>query len=104
MTSRWFLFFLTYDPRPALRRVACPTLVLNGAKDLQVDPELNLPEIRKALSSSGNTRFQIHELPNLNHLFQTATTGAPSEYRQIEETIAPVALDLVSDWICETVK
>lgn len=103
MTSRWFLFFLTYDPRPALRRVACPTLVLNGAKDLQVDPDLNLPEIRKALSSSGNARFQIHKLPDLNHLFQTATTGAPSEYRQIEETIAPVALDLVSHWIRETV-
>jgi pimeloyl-ACP methyl ester carboxylesterase len=99
MTDPWFLFFLTYDPRPALKSVSCPVLVLNGAKDLQVDPQLNLPEIRKALEMGGNTQFEIHELPDLNHLFQTSKTGSPSEYRQIEETFSPVALNIISNWI-----
>jgi len=99
MTDPWFLFFLTYDPRPALREVKCPVLVLNGARDLQVDPQLNLPEIRKALKAGGNTQIEIHELPDLNHLFQTSRTGLPSEYRQIEETFSPVALDIISKWI-----
>ena len=33
----WFRHFLDYDPRPALRKVTCPVLALNGAKDVQVD-------------------------------------------------------------------
>jgi uncharacterized protein len=40
-------------------------------------------------------------VPGLNHLFQTATTGAPAEYARIEETFAPVALDRIADWIRE---
>jgi hypothetical protein len=35
----------------------------------------------------------------LNHLFQTAKTGSPAEYAQIEETFAPVALDKMASWI-----
>jgi hypothetical protein len=41
----------------------------------------------------------IVELPGLNHLFQTARTGAPSEYGQIEETMSPVAMEKVATWI-----
>jgi uncharacterized protein len=41
----------------------------------------------------------IKVLPGLNHLFQTATTGAPAEYGTITETVAPVALDTIRDWI-----
>jgi pimeloyl-ACP methyl ester carboxylesterase len=104
MTDPWFLFFLTYDPRPVLTSVKCPVLVLNGANDLQVDPQLNLPEIRKALTTGGNTQFEIHELPDLNHLFQTSKTGSPSEYRQIEETFSPVALEIISKWIIDRTK
>ncbi len=35
----------------------------------------------------------------LNHLFQTASTGNPSEYGQIEETFSPKALDKISSWL-----
>ena len=38
-------------------------------------------------------------LPGLNHLFQTAETGLPSEYGTIEETMSPRVLDLIRDWI-----
>lgn len=40
-------------------------------------------------------------VPGLNHLFQTATTGSPSEYATITETMSPVALQAVSSWIKE---
>jgi hypothetical protein len=99
LTSPWFRYFMDYDPATALRKVTCPVLVLNGEKDKQVPPAQNLPAIRKALEQAGNKHFQIDELPGLNHLFQTAKTGSPSEYAQIEETIAPVALDKMSTWI-----
>ena len=45
----------------------------------------------------------VVELPGLNHLFQTCTTGSPSEYSGIEETISPTALTMMSDWILERV-
>lgn len=99
MNSVWMRYFIAYDPAAALSKVACPVLVLNGEKDLQVPPKQNLPAIRKALEAGGNKHFEIVELPGLNHLFQTAKTGSPSEYAQIEETIAPVALETMANWI-----
>ena len=99
VTSPWFRYFLTYDPATSLRKVTCPVLVLNGEKDLQVPPAQNLPAIRKALEEGGNKHFEIVELPGLNHLFQNAKTGSPAEYGEIEETIAPVALDKMASWI-----
>lgn len=101
-SSPWFRYFLGYDPRPTLRKVRCPVLAINGEKDLQVPPRENLAEIEKALKTGGNTAYEIHELPGLNHLFQESKTGAPSEYGSIEETINPAALKLMADWILKT--
>jgi pimeloyl-ACP methyl ester carboxylesterase len=97
--SPWFKFFLTHDPRPTLARVRCPVLALCGEKDLQVAPRENLTAIEAALKSGGNARVTIKELPGLNHLFQSSTTGLPSDYARIEETIAPSVLALIGDWI-----
>jgi pimeloyl-ACP methyl ester carboxylesterase len=99
MLSPWFRFFLTYDPRPALRKATCPVLAINGEKDLQVPPKENLPAIEAALKEGVNRDYTIKEIPKLNHLFQTCQTGAPSEYAQIEETFSPTALQVIGDWI-----
>jgi fermentation-respiration switch protein FrsA (DUF1100 family) len=97
--SPWYRYFLTYDPATALRKVKCPVLAIDGSKDLQVPPTENLSAIRKALEDGGNGDFEVDELPGLNHLFQTAKTGSPSEYAGIEETISPLALDKIASWI-----
>lgn len=99
LMSPWFLFFLDHDPVPALKKTGCPVLALTGEKDLQVAPKENLAAIQKALQEGGNKDFQIHELAGLNHLFQHAPTGSPTEYGGIEETMAPEALNAISDWI-----
>jgi pimeloyl-ACP methyl ester carboxylesterase len=101
LTSKWFRYFLTYDPATALRKVTCPVLAINGSLDKQVLPDQNLPVIRKALEEAGNKHFEIDELPGLNHLFQTAKTGSPAEYAQIEETMSPVALEKMANWIAK---
>jgi len=97
--SPWFRFFLTHDPRPVLARVSCPVLALGGEKDLQVPPGVNLDAIARTLEAGGNSRVETEELPGLNHLFQTAETGAPYEYARIEETMSPVVLERISAWI-----
>jgi fermentation-respiration switch protein FrsA (DUF1100 family) len=99
LTSPWYRYFVTYDPAPALKRLTCPVLAINGEKDMQVPPKLNLPAIKSALESSGNKNIEVTELPGLNHLFQTAMTGAPNEYASIEETMSPVAMDKIAGWI-----
>jgi len=98
LTSPWFRFFLDYDPLPNLKLVKCPVLALYGLKDLQVSPKTNLPLLQKALQDAGNTRGDVRELPELNHLFQHAYTGTPTEYSAIEETFSPEALALLADW------
>ena len=74
-------------------------LALIGGLDLQVPAESNIPALEQALAKAGNTQATIKALPGLNHLFQHATTGSPSEYGEIEETMAPEVLREVSDWL-----
>jgi len=99
LTLPWFRFFLTYDPAPTLRQTKIPTLALNGERDLQVPFKENLAAIEAALRAGGNTRFTIRSFPELNHLFQTSKTGLPGEYGIIEETMAPVVLETIANWI-----
>ncbi|MCH7785815.1 MAG: alpha/beta fold hydrolase [Bacteroidetes bacterium] len=99
LLTPWFRYFLKYDPRPTLEKVKCPVLALNGEKDLQVPPKENLKEIEIALKKGDNKNFKIVELPGLNHLFQTAKTGSPSEYSKITETFSPKALKIILEWI-----
>lgn len=95
----WFRYFIGYDPRPTLMKVRVPVLAINGEKDLQVPAKEDLEGIEEALKAAGNKDYKIVLLPNLNHLFQTTKTGAPSEYAEIEETLAPILLQTIGDWI-----
>jgi pimeloyl-ACP methyl ester carboxylesterase len=97
--SPWFRFFLEYDPKPTLMKVKCPVLAMCGQLDLQVPPKENLSAIEEALKAGGNSSYTIKELPGLNHLFQKAQTGAISEYARIEETMSPMVLETISQWI-----
>ena len=96
-TTTWMRYFIKYDPAPNLTRLRVPVLAINGSKDRQVPPVENLAAIRTALK--GNRDVTVKELEGLNHLFQTAETGAVSEYERIPETFAPAALSVISDWI-----
>lgn len=97
--SPWMRYFLSYDPRPTLRRVHVPVLALDGSLDLQVPPHQDLAAIDTALKQGGNRDYRVELLPGLNHLFQPAKTGSPSEYASIEETFSPAALAIIADWI-----
>lgn len=100
----WFRSFLSLDPAVALGRVKCPVLALNGGLDRQVLPDQNLPAIEAALKKGGNARVAVRRFPRLNHLFQTAETGTVAEYGTIEETIAPVVLETIGDWLLSTTR
>jgi pimeloyl-ACP methyl ester carboxylesterase len=99
LATPWMKYFIQYDPAPTLESVKCPVLALDGSKDLQVSPEIDLAAIKTALEKGGNKEVTTVELPNLNHLFQECKTGSPSEYATIEQTFSPLALDEMTKWI-----
>jgi pimeloyl-ACP methyl ester carboxylesterase len=103
-SGRWWRFMLAHDAGATLRRVKVPVLALIGERDLQVPARENIPAIRAALEAGGNTDIIVRALPELNHLLQTSKTGLVTEYEQIEETMSPVVLSLVSEWIATKVK
>jgi uncharacterized protein len=53
--------------------------------------------LREALKK--NPKATVMELAGMNHRLQNAKTGAPNEYNDIEETISPAALKIITDWL-----
>jgi len=101
--SPWMLAFIRYNPAAMLEKVKCPVLAINGDKDMQVPSKVNIPAIENALKKGGNKLSTCQELPGLNHLFQECKTGLPKEYVEIEQTIAPIALETMTNWILKTI-
>lgn len=97
----WFRYFIRFDPGDYLRQVEVPVLALTGSLDHQVAAEANLAAIEAHLQAGHNPSATVRQLDGLNHLFQTAQTGAVAEYRQIEETFAPKAMAVIAQWIRE---
>ena len=94
----WFYRFVQLDPADAIRALGDrPCLAINGAKDLQVDAQLNLGRLQELLGERATLTVRSYE--GLNHLLQPCTTGAVTEYAQIETTIdEQVLADLVA-WL-----
>ncbi len=99
--SPWMRYFIAHDPAPVLEAVRVPVLALNGTLDAQVDAAINLAAIGAALTRGGNPDHSEEALEGLNHLFQEAGSGTPTEYATIEQTMSPRAMDRVADWILE---
>ncbi len=97
--TAWFRYFIAYNPHPTLEKVKIPVLAINGENDLQASAKENLNLIAAALKGGENRDYTIKSFPKLNHLFQTSQTGMVTEYGEIEETIAPVVLETISNWI-----
>ena len=93
----WLKWFIDYDPSDDISGSHCPVFALNGSADTQVISTLNLTAIRRLLPQS--KKKLIKEYPGLNHLFQHCTTGLPTEYATIEETISPDVLSDIAKWV-----
>ncbi len=100
--SPWYYSQLTLNGGNILKYLNnVPVLALTGSKDKTNLPKQNLPAIKKALDLAGNKDFNVTEIPNLNHLFQTALIGGLAEYSFLEESFSPVALKIITKWITQ---
>lgn len=104
LASPEIISIFQFDPDDYYKDIKCPVLALNGDKDVQVIADPNLNNIQRQLTAQGNKQVTVIKYPGLNHLFQTSKTGMPDEYGQIEETINPVVLEDIGDWILKVTK
>jgi hypothetical protein len=95
----WIHYFVSYDPEKDLSKVKCAVLAIIGEKDTQVNAAENLAATKRILTAAGNKNVEVKALPGLNHLLQTAGTGQVDEYSEIQETMSPMAMKIISDWI-----
>lgn len=98
-TTKWFRYFYNYNPAQEMEKIKIPMFYLIGSNDKQVLPEMNIQGVQKAFEKNKTTEHKIVKLEGLNHLFQDSTTGEMKEYRTIEQTISPTALNEISSWI-----
>ncbi len=100
--SPWLDYFVRLDPSEAVRALGDrPCLALNGTKDVQVDARQNLDRLREL--TEGLPKVTLYPCEGLNHLFQPCTTGAVTEYGQIETTIAEPILELLAAWLLQNI-
>ena len=94
----WFYRFVQLDPADAIRALGDrPCLAINGTKDLQVDARINLGRLQELLGARPTLTIKAYE--GLNHLLQPCTTGAVTEYAQIETTIDEQVLADLITWL-----
>ena len=89
-----------YDPTENLKRVKCPMLAINGTLDFQVACEENLNAIARLVPHATVTPYE-----GLNHFFQTCDDWVgSSSYAIIPETMSPIVLKDIVEWLKNTVK
>lgn len=97
--SPWYKAQATYDPQGVLPFLKCSSLIINGSLDVFQHPSTNFPAIQKALLEAGNPDFTLMVAPEVNHVLQIANTGFPTEYAKLENTVSPLLLETIQEWI-----
>jgi len=100
--NKSFREFIKYNPSNNLGKITTKVLALNGEKDLQVTAKENLEGWKNGLTHNKNVTVKSY--PDLNHMFQKATTGLTDEYATIETTIEPEVLQDILNWLNQNVK
>ena len=97
------IFIVKTNPADYLAKVKCPVLALGGARDAHIPARENLEALKRIMTKIGNSDYETVEFPDMNHLFQTTKNGAISEYPLLEETMSPVAMKTIGEWVLKTV-
>lgn len=61
----YLISWLKYSPQEEIKKLQCPILIINGDKDLQVEPKDAI------LLNQANKKSELVLLKNMNHVFKT---------------------------------
>ncbi len=96
-TSPWYRFFIRYNPADYLSKVNIPVLAVNGTKDIMVNCEQNLGNVKRYLAH--NKDITTVAIEGVNHLLLPCETGMQDEYAKIKSSVSPKVLDVIYQWI-----
>ncbi|WP_370334947.1 alpha/beta hydrolase family protein [Parvularcula marina] len=99
LCTPYFWSLLRSDPAPHYRAYKGPVLALFGSKDVQVLAEIHAPIAEEIFRKRKGAEVIVFD--GKNHLFQSAETGAMTEYGEIEETMSPEVMDRIAEWIAD---
>ena len=96
----WIHFWINYDPLPTARRVATPTLILQGETDTQVTPE-QAGALAAAMRAGGNRNVTVRTFPRMNHLMLEDASGDPNGYGRLASSysLRRDFLGALADWL-----
>ena len=96
----WFQSHAKQDPIATIKKVKCPVLILQGAKDFQVSPEKDATALEAALKDAHNPDHELHVFPGLDHLFKKSP-GEKSEIADYAKNrpVDAEFLDALSAWL-----
>ncbi len=101
VVTPYFRSLVLFDPQKSLSQIKVPLLAFYGSKDIQVNAEQSVEPLKEYLKEAKNEDVTVQTFEGLNHLMQPATTGSVTEYSEIETTIEPEVLELVTNWLKE---
>ena len=102
LMSDWFRSVLASDPAADWGRVTVPVLALFGGLDVQVPRRAERGRTpRRARVRPATTTSRSSTIPDANHLFQAAETGALEEYGRLADTFSADVLPTLVDWVTE---
>ena len=96
-TSPWYRFFIKYDPAIYMSKINVPVLAVNGTKDVMVNYQQNLGNVRKYLVH--NPDVTTIPINGVNHLLLPCEKGTQDEYSSIKAPVSPLVLKTIGDWI-----
>lgn len=91
----WAGEFINFYTADYLKKMKMPLLAITGEKDIQVPAKSNLDGFRSYENAT------CYEASGLNHLLQTCNECTFMEYAELEETIDPEVLKIMTDWILD---
>lgn len=92
--STWHVGQLDFDPAPLLPQVDEPVLIVGGALDPVLAPDIHHPPLQAGLENSTSVVFE-----DANHLLMLARTGSPLEYAMLEHDLHPDLVPAILDWL-----
>jgi pimeloyl-ACP methyl ester carboxylesterase len=85
-----------YDPRPDLRRIRVPVLVVMGGGDLVFPPDLVVRRMRESLAQNRDLTTRV--VPGASHGLMAVQTARGRPFRR---AISPELLRTLADWVAD---
>ncbi|MBX7219619.1 MAG: alpha/beta fold hydrolase [Blastocatellia bacterium] len=98
----YFRQHFTHNPTATIRKVKCPVLILQGEKDLLVQPYHALA-LEKELKRAGNKQVQVKLFPYLTHMYTTFPHNNPDPQAMSKvNTVSEDFLQALLEWGVKT--